>query len=243
MHVVAVSDLHGHLPEIPPCDLLLIAGDILPMDDYDRAAQAVWLHTVFRPWLAAQPARHIVGIAGNHDFVFEQPGGPTDLPWTYLQDSGTEIEGFKIWGSPWSLWYHDWAFNLYEPQLQNRWALIPDDTDILLVHGPPYGYGDRTMRGFSAGSLSLRERIENIGPRLVVWGHIHEANGAWQWGETLLANVSYLNHVRQPVFGLRHFDLQKPGSVSWADRSTVSPPGSSNAANLTPSSRTGRSGA
>src|SRR5262249_2246103 len=84
-------------------DLLLLAGDLAPVQNHDLYFQAAWLDDNFRSWLSRQPARHIIGIAGNHDLVFERAPHlvPRDLPWTYLQDSGTTWEGFKIWGTPW----------------------------------------------------------------------------------------------------------------------------------------------
>src|SRR5262249_33524902 len=72
MKVVAVSDLHGNLPAIPPCDLLLLAGDITPVRDHRLAHQAEWLDTTFRAWLNQVPARKVIGVAGNHDFIFQQ---------------------------------------------------------------------------------------------------------------------------------------------------------------------------
>ncbi|MGL4555322.1 MAG: metallophosphoesterase family protein, partial [Gemmataceae bacterium] len=143
MHVRAVSDLHGTLPDIPACDLLLIGGDLCPVADHDPGYQAAWLDTAFRAWLERVPARHVVGVCGNHDFVFERRphAVPRDLRWTYLQDSGCVVEGLRVWGTPWQTWFFDWAFNLYEADLQHKWALIPDGTDVLVLHGPPRGYG------------------------------------------------------------------------------------------------------
>lgn len=205
--IVAVSDLHGTLPKIPPCDLLLIAGDIAPIFDHDLHFQSRWLSTDFRYWLQALPAEQIVYIAGNHDLVFQQIPElvPKDLPAVYLQDSGFAWRGLKIWGTPWQPWFFDWAFNLFEPDLKQKWDLIPDNTDILLVHGPPYRHGDgiperQGMR--HAGSPSLLEKVLAIKPRLVVFGHIHEGRGEWKIGETVLANVTILNeaynHVHAP---------------------------------------------
>ena len=129
---------------------------------------------------------------------------PADLPWTYLQDSGTEWEGLKIWGTPWQPWFFDWAFNGGPEDLKRQWALIPDDTDILVVHGPPHGYGDGVPE--SGGSVRrcgcphLLERIRAIQPRLVVYGHIHEGRGEWQLGPTRLANVTILDGNYQRRF-------------------------------------------
>ena len=86
------------MPDIPPCDLLLIGGDITPLHDHKLSFQAEWLDTVFRAWLENVPARKIFGVAGNHDFVFQHEPDwvPKDLAWNYLQDSGCEWEGLRF---------------------------------------------------------------------------------------------------------------------------------------------------
>lgn len=205
--IVAVSDLHGVLPEIPACDLLLIAGDVCPTSNHDVHFQAHWLDTEFRAWLASVPARQKVLAAGNHDFVFEQRPEliPADLPAVYLQDAELKWEGLRIWGTPWQPWFFDWAFNLREPELAVKWQLIPKGIDIIVVHGPPQGHGDAVPRKSGVdhtGSPSLLERIKKIKPRLVVFGHIHEGRGQWQVGPSLLANVTILDekyqHVHEP---------------------------------------------
>ena len=190
--VAAASDLHGILPQVPPCDLLLLGGDLCPGWDHSCGFQADWLDTDFRKWLEKVPAKKIVAVAGNHDFVWEQIPEivPQDLPWTYLQDSGCEWEGLKIWGSPHQKKFGGWAFNLNECDLEEKWDLIPDDTDILILHGPPFGYGDLTIDLRREGSPSLTERIKQVKPKLAIWGHIHEARGQWKLGKTILANVS-----------------------------------------------------
>jgi predicted phosphodiesterase len=202
MRIAAISDLHGVLPALPACDLLLIAGDVCPIHDHRPEAQAVWLGGDFRHWLCQVPARQVIGIAGNHDFVYEQMPFlvPRDLPWTYLEDSGVVWEGLKIYGSPWQPWFMDWAFNAGPDELAAKWRLIPDDTDILLVHGPPHDYGDLTRHGNATGCPHLLERIQEIQPRLVVFGHIHEGRGEWQLGRTKLANVTILDEDYRHVY-------------------------------------------
>ena len=210
MKIVAVSDLHGILPEIPPCDLLLIAGDICPTGNHKPPFQAEWLDTVFRRWL--ESLRHVgkvIGIAGNHDFIFQNAPHlvPAGLNWIYLQDSLTEYAGLRIWGTPWQPWFHDWAFNGTPELLKEKWALIPSPLDILIVHGPPRGFGDAVRAWLGhvqhTGCPSLLQRIQEIQPEVVVYGHIHEGRGVWQLTErTTLANVTILDasydHVYQP---------------------------------------------
>jgi hypothetical protein len=203
--VVALSDQHGYLPKIPPCDLLLIAGDNCPVVNHDLIYQAQWLRGEFRDWLDRVPARKTVFIAGNHDLVFERMpfALPPGYPATYLQDSGIEWQGLKIWGTPWQPWFFDWAFNLDEPALERKWALIPQGTDLLLVHGPPFGYGDGIPEAGGVrheGSPSLLKRIEAIKPKLVVCGHIHEGRGQWRIGDTVLANVTLVDAKYQRVY-------------------------------------------
>lgn len=190
--IVASSDLHGYLPEIPDCDLLLLGGDLCPDDK--ELKQALWLDTIFRRWLGDVPARAIVGVAGNHDLVFQnKPDLIPALPWQYLQDSGIELFGLHIWGTPWQPVFYDWAFNLEEEQLEQKWQLIPSNIDILLLHGPPQGYGDRNSQDEHTGSPSLTRRIQELQPRLAICGHIHEARGEYHIGNSLIANVSQLD--------------------------------------------------
>lgn len=195
--IVATSDLHGFLPEIPLCDLLLIGGDICP--DGHEKEQSDWLGTTFRRWLRTVKAKEIVAVAGNHDWVFQnRPELVPTLRWHYLLDSGITLFGYKIWGSPWQPVFFDWAFNLKEPELDEKWKLIPEDTNILLLHGPPYRYGDRNAQGEHTGSPSLTKRIQEIQPQLVVCGHIHEARGDYHINQTHVLNVSQLDLRYQP---------------------------------------------
>jgi len=193
--VIALSDLHGILPpskSIPKCDLILIGGDICGA--HGVLDQSIWLHREFKPWLENLPTSKIVGVAGNHDFIWEKaPHLVPKLPWTYLQDDYCEFRGWKIYGSPWQPRFYDWAFNLDEPDLERRWKHIPKDTDILLLHGPPQGFGDYVGRGEHTGSPSLTEKIREVKPKLVVYGHIHPGFGVYECAGSTLANVSILD--------------------------------------------------
>lgn len=209
--ICIVSDMHGYLPVIPPCDVLLICGDNAPdfaLNDIGAIRQIGWYNTTFRAWLHTVHERNdaqIFGIAGNHDFgLFRHKVAlDDDLPWTYLQDSGAEYEGLSLWGSPWVANCEGWAFNLLPQQLEYRFGRIPDKTDILLLHGPPYGYGDGVF-GVGrfverCGSVTAMDVISRIKPKLVAYGHIHEGAGQWRFGPTRLVNASLLDERYLPM--------------------------------------------
>lgn len=179
-----MSDLHGHLPEIPDCDLLLVGGDVCPLGSepgYGGSLdqQGQWLADHFVSWLHRQPADNIIGIAGNHDFVAaEYEAEMRMMPWHYLLDEEITIEGMKIWGSPYSNWLPGWVFMEHDDVLRLIWEQIPDDTNILLTHGPAFLFRDETRRGEHVGSISLAERIRQLKElKLFVFGHIHESYG------------------------------------------------------------------
>jgi hypothetical protein len=208
VRVVAVSDLHGQLPSIPPCDLLLVAGDVCPLDDHAAEAQRAFLEGPFADWLERAPAGAIAGVAGNHDLVAEEePALLAGLPWTYLCDSECELAGLRIWGSPFALTYGDWAFMESEAALEQRFAAIPSGLDVLLVHGPPFGVLDHAARGVDTGSHALRRAVVRTRPALGIFGHIHEAHGEDRLGVTRCLNVSLLDErylVRHPPTELDH---------------------------------------
>jgi Icc-related predicted phosphoesterase len=223
--IIACSDLHGKLPEIEPCDFLLIAGDICPHfrtkyvgDSDDLSGQEWWLRTDFKEWLDNAPAKHVVAVFGNHDFIGEKrPHMVPKLRWHLLYDSVVEIDGVKFWGSPFQPHFCDWAFNAPpgdegEIFLAKKWRSIPDDTDIILVHGPPAGYGDVAPDGRPTGSPSLTKRIMEIKPKLSVHGHIHCGRGQWSFNRGnkpagIIANVSVLNEAYELVHLPMEFSL------------------------------------
>lgn len=210
MRIVATSDFHGFLPEIPACDLLLIGGDICPVENHDRKFQAEWLRGEFCDWLNDMPAyTQVVAVGGNHDFVLQDSRKfQKQLPWHLLYDEVFEtVSDLKIWASPMSPTFGNWAFMRDDRGLGELWETIPRDIDILMVHGPMHGYGDgvpeyvlrpRLGSGVGSGentwdswhkeylgdehvgSVSLLNRLayeEFPNLKLFVFGHIHEGYG------------------------------------------------------------------
>lgn len=180
MKIVLISDTHDRheMVKVPPCDILIHAGDLTMDGRMSRSLRA--MH-----WLNNQDARHVVFIAGNHDLAFEHKyeiikEHTGDLRIHYLQDSGIELEGLKIWGSPYTPRFHDWAF-MYDRAGYPRWGMIPNDTDILITHGPPLGHFDQSIPEYfdsdHLGCFDLRERVLSVKPKIHVFGHIHGGYG------------------------------------------------------------------
>lgn len=189
--LVLLSDTHNRHRDVtvPPGDVFLYAGDLTNDGGFDDIED-------FDAWLGTLPHRHKVMICGNHDLTFENI--PTEAKRritnaVYLQDSAVEIEGLKIWGSPWQPWFFNWAFNRHRGEpIAEKWRLIPDDTDILITHGPPAGILDWTFRDRAVGCADLLARVRQVRPKLHLFGHIHEAAGVVDDGGTLFVNASSL---------------------------------------------------
>lgn len=195
VRICCISDTHTQAQNIPggipPCDILIHAGDITYRGEYDKL-------TKFDDWGSTikLPQERKVCIAGNHDLTLE--GDPEGIGralfqnWTYLEDESTEVLGLKIYGTPWSPAFYpeNWVFNHARgKQAAECWEKIPEDTDILVVHGPPYGYGDRT-RDKHVGCVDLMNRLHIVRPQLTVCGHIHEDYGTFAapWGTVVNAS-------------------------------------------------------
>ena len=209
MKLVVTSDCHGRLASagLPPGDVLILAGDLFanhsPDPETDAALQFNDLLEL-DGFCSRLDYRHVLMIAGNHDWIFERNNLATrELKnITYLEDSGTEIDGVKFYGSPYQPEFYSWAFNLPRsgPGLARVWSLIPDDTDVLITHGPPAGILDQPFgRGEHAGCELLLTRVEEVRPRVHVFGHIHGSYGRTRVGETLFVNASLCDERYRPV--------------------------------------------
>ena len=198
MRVVCLSDTHHQHARlvVPEGDVLVCAGDFTRRGD--RADVEA-----FDAWLGTLPHRHKIVIAGNHDFAFEREPAAA-RSWirhaTYLEDSGCEVEGLRVWGSPWQPRFFDWAFNLDRgAPLRAKWELVPADTDLLVTHGPPFGILDRTHDGRRVGCEELALAVARIRPKLHVFGHIHEDPGVVERDGTVYVNASSCDVRYRPV--------------------------------------------
>ncbi|MEM6730766.1 MAG: metallophosphatase domain-containing protein [Myxococcota bacterium] len=208
MRVVAISDTHNQHRRVtvPDGDVLVHAGDITGRGSLDELER-------FCEWWHELPHGEKVIIAGNHDFCFERESESRvacDLleGSHYLQDASVTLNGFTFYGSPWQPWFFDWAFNLRRgPALAEQWEKIPDETDVLVTHGPPYSILDETHSGECVGCEDLMRRVEVVGPRFHLFGHIHEAYGVAKRGPTVFANVSVCTLAYEPLNAPFVFDL------------------------------------
>jgi Icc-related predicted phosphoesterase len=204
MKIVCISDTHTKHNQIPSeyidnkdgsIDMIIHAGDVSSRG-YETEIRN------FLSWYNNLNYKYKILIAGNHDFYFEKTN-PEDIKEVlseypniiYLNDSGVEIEGFKIWGSPVQPWFYNWAFNRTSSTINQHWEMIPLDTDILITHGPINGYLDLTNRGEPVGCPLLKNKVSELKKlKLHVCGHIHSGYGSFETGNGVkLVNASLLN--------------------------------------------------
>jgi len=197
MKIAALSDTHGFHDkiDIPPADILIFAGDISLHGTLDEILQ-------FDFFLSQLDHTYKIVVAGNHDLLFQnehQAAAASLKNGIYLQDKAIEIEGIKIYGSPWQPWFCDMAFNLPRgEEIKKKWDLIPCDTDILITHSPPFGIMDY-VRKQNQGCEELLKTIHRVSPKYHFFGHIHEGYGRWATDQTIFANTSICNVHFQPV--------------------------------------------
>lgn len=199
MRLAFISDthtLHDKI-QIEPCDILFFCGD-WSFRGYEHETRA------FAKWLNKQPARHIVVTAGNHEVAF-QNNLPMSRLWIteecprahLLIHEALELEGLKIFGSPITPTFFNWAFMADRgPEIARYWFQIPDDTQILLTHGPTMGILDALDLKRNGGKLEhvgcadLLQRVKQLDKLIIhAAGHLH-----YEGGRTLKEDgVTFIN--------------------------------------------------
>jgi predicted phosphodiesterase len=215
MEITFISDTHNRHREMTQdltggpilvhCGDVSMRGSRFEIDD-------------FLEWFSELPYMHKIMVPGNHDFFFDwsryarTPHGKArhgdsiitkemvedlmaDYPAVHLlNDSGITVEGINFWGSPITPWFHDWAFNRWEEEIGEHWKLIPDTTDVLITHGPPFGILDKVIRSHeNVGCKILSTEIARVKPRVHAFGHIHEEFGTRTVEDTLYISASMID--------------------------------------------------
>ncbi len=187
MRIVCISDLHGlhlkwyrNIGAMPSGDVLVVSGDITISGRTEELQS-------FNDWASMLKRiygyKAVIVIAGNHDKCLSE-NSPRAIQrdflkdCVYLQDQEYVLDGVKFYGSPWTPKYGSWWFMKADEELEETWAHIPHDVNVLITHGPPKGILDLALGNVHAGSLSLAREIYYMKSlKLHVFGHIHEAYG------------------------------------------------------------------
>lgn len=245
VRVFAISDIHEtDITTLDPsgCDIAVLAGDIqghtcshhLKVDFGSRriAEQIAWVNGTFLPWCAKHKNVQFVVVAGNNDeFALSSQNPLRHLPDAsnvhYLQDSGIEIKGVKIWGSPWTkpknhrLHCPADQLKMFErtaDDLRKALMKMPEDVDVLVTHATPEVPGS-SIAGrpeFHYGSEVLRDVILAKRPKVCVCGHVHAKDHTpVKLGDTLVMNVSRIHESRYvPEFPPQVFSIAKKGCTT-----------------------------
>jgi Icc-related predicted phosphoesterase len=188
MRILAISDTHGFhkdLKDFSNIDMIIHGGDFSnaknPMFNQSEAVD-------FLDWYNDIPVKYKVLIAGNHDTSVEArlvlPADFKNI--VYLEHEYVEIEGIKIFGSPYTPQFGGWAFMRDRGKLDPFWEQIPYDTDILVTHGPPKGILDLSYNREDIleyyGDKELLNHVHRVNPKHMIFGHIHNFKDCYNKG-------------------------------------------------------------
>ena len=183
MRILHSSDTHGchrRLHDLPQADIVIHSGDFTMNGSEQEALD-------FLNWFCDLPYPQKIFICGNHDeCLYGATIDGLDGNVHYLCNSGIEIEGLKFYGVPMFM-----GDCISDRQIKH-YANIPDDTDILITHTPPFGILDFDDN-INYGSEELLSRISVVQPRLHLFGHIHSQHGTTVLNGTTFSNGAIMN--------------------------------------------------
>lgn len=191
--ILCLSDTHGkhrQLGELPEADVVIHCGDFTDLGSEKEALD-------FLEWFCDLPHRHKIFTLGNHDTcLFGADIDGLDDNVHFLYNSGVQIDGVKFYGVP-----------FYIEGFENNYAEnIPDGTDILITHQPPYGILDKAYEsGYGDvwfGSESLLARVSEITPEFCIFGHVHPMFGTLSQNGTTFVNSALMKEngeLNQPL--------------------------------------------
>jgi len=214
---VVLSDTHSkadQIKKVPLGDVLIHCGDFSDRGEPGEVE-------AFEAFLKKLPHKHKIVIAGNHELSFfegrfdsvgqylttEKVENPERIKQdfinhkccTYLEHSGITMNGIKIYGIP-------WINNQDKDHLESMYSKIPQDTNILISHCPPYGFGD-LLEDKHIGHVGLLKYVNTVKPKYHLFGHVHEAYGVFTNGSTIFVNAATCTRDLQPEHTPIVFDV------------------------------------
>lgn len=195
MKILHISDTHGchrRLHDLPQADIIVHSGDFTMNGSEQEALD-------FMNWFCDLPYLQKIFICGNHDdCLYGATFDGLDDNVHYLCNSGVEIDGVKFYGVPMFMG------DCITDRQSKHYANIPEGTDILITHTPPFGILDFDDN-INYGSEELLSRISVVQPRLHLFGHIHS-----QHGTTVLNGITFSNGA---IMNADYSNLEKPNFI------------------------------
>lgn len=178
-HISDTHTFHGFLKEPEGIDMVIHSGDVaIPSSPYLNEPEVL----NFIEWFSSLDIKYKVFVAGNHDTSIEKrlvtPGQIQAKGIIYLENASTQIEGVNIFGTPCTPEFGiGWAWNRKREKMFKVWDSVPEDTDIIVSHGPPKGILDLTIDRNNnydlCGCSNMKKKMLELQPRLCLFGHIH----------------------------------------------------------------------
>lgn len=194
--IICISDTHTMLSKVklPEGDLLIHSGDatfrgnVTEMIEFNSDLEKI--KNKYRLGILYIPGNHDALPDLNPDFAREIITNAT-----ILIHEAIEIEGIKIFGSPYTPTFFNWYFMKDRgQQIKEKWEQIPEDTNILITHGAPMGILDMVPRGIHAGCEELHKRVFELKDlRLHVFGHLHSGNNKKYGGIVKQNDITFIN--------------------------------------------------
>ena len=215
--IVAISDTHTRLKEmnVPDGDILIHAGDACEFGTMAEVEQ-------FGRDMRALPHKHKLFIPGNHDKPFWTEASEALAllgdSITYFPFKLIEVMGLKIYGMPLVAGMGQAAYNAFTVpprslEMSQACAAIPDDLDVLVTHGPPFGVRDCPAAGINVGCTNLRHRVEYARPKVHIFGHVHSNYGEEFGEEEGGSRIHFVNACSSD----RHYEPKNPPIIIEVD--------------------------
>lgn len=182
MKIWHISDTHGfHLRLVIPegIDLVIHTGDCSNHKDPFPNENEV---RKFIDWYEQVPIPNKIFIPGNHDTSIERglvkASDFISRGIHLLNHDWMDVNGIKIFGSPFTPTFGNWAFMKSRETINRVWEQIPEGMDIVAVHGPCKGILDLSRNRQNVlefcGDGALRKHVlDRIKPKYFLSGHIH----------------------------------------------------------------------
>ena len=221
MKIICISDthcLHNHIDDDVKsieADVIIHAGDrsnskVTAVNDHQLRDCLTWLTSLTN-------VKHKIFVPGNHDVsLFHGLIKANDYPEIiFLINKEIIIDDVKFYGSPVTPTFGvNWAWNCKRGKIDKYWQRIPEDTNVLITHGPPYGINDNTRdygnKIEQVGCKNLLNRVLDIQPDYHIFGHLHDEVGIFNNGVRTLGEKCKTTFVNPSIVNLKHQVVNKP---------------------------------